>query len=187
MSSHSQFKSQFLIAMPALQDPNFFHTVSLICDHTDEGAMGLILNRPTSLDLGDLAAQLGIDMGEPDMANVPIYHGGPVQPDQGFVLHTPIGEWESTMEVNPKLGMTVSQDIIEAIAHGCGPEHFLIALGYAGWGAGQLEEEMASNAWLNGPADNRIIFSTSVDERWQAATTALGIELSQLSNDVGHA
>ena len=187
MSSHSQFKNQFLIAMPALQDPNFSHTVTLLCDHTDEGAMGLIINRPTSLNLGDLSAQLGIDMGDPDMANVPIYHGGPVQPDQGFVLHTPIGEWDSTMEINPQLAMTVSEDIIEAIAHGVGPKHFLIALGYAGWGVGQLEEEMASNAWLNAPAENQIIFSTSVDERWQAATAALGIELSQLSNDIGHA
>ncbi|MDH5485593.1 MAG: YqgE/AlgH family protein [Gammaproteobacteria bacterium] len=187
MTSQSQFRNQFLIAMPALQDPNFSHTVTLLCDHSHEGAMGLIINRPTSLNLGGLAAQLGIDIGDPDMANVPVYHGGPVQPEQGFILHSPIGEWDSTMEINPQLAMTVSQDIIEAIALGVGPKHFLIALGYAGWGAGQLEEEIATNAWLNSPADNQIIFSTPVDERWQAATSILGIDLNQLSNDVGHA
>ena len=187
MAFLSHLRNQFLIAMPALEDPNFSHTVTLLCEHNSEGAMGLIINRPTSLNLADLVTQLGMDLGEPDMANVPIYHGGPVQPEQGFVLHTPLGEWDSTMEISPALGLTVSQDIIEAIAHGIGPDHFLIALGYAGWGAGQLEEEIAANAWLNGPADNEVIFSTSVDERWQAATTTLGIDLTQLSNDVGHA
>ncbi|MCW9024845.1 MAG: YqgE/AlgH family protein [Gammaproteobacteria bacterium] len=187
MSSQIQLSNQFLIAMPALEDPNFSHTVTLLCEHNNEGAMGLIINRPTSLSLAELVAQLNIDPGEPNMANVPIYHGGPVQPEQGFVLHSPLGEWESTMEIAPDLGLTVSQDIIEAIAHGVGPKHFQIALGYAGWGAGQLEEEIIANTWLNGPANNQIIFETSVDERWQAAATTLGIELAQLSNDVGHA
>ncbi len=149
--------------------------------------MGLLINRPTSMNLGDLAAQLGIELGDPDMTNVPIYHGGPVQPEQGFVLHSPLGEWDSSVEINPDLAMTVSQDIIEAIADGLGPENFLIALGYAGWGAGQLEEELAANSWLNGPADKRIIFDTSVDERWTTAAELLGIELSLLSTEVGHA
>jgi putative transcriptional regulator len=187
MTIQIQLRNQFLIAMPALEDPNFSHTVTLLCEHNNEGAMGLIINRPTSLSLAELVSQLNIDAGEPNMANVPIYHGGPVQPEQGFVLHSPLGEWESTMEIAPDLGLTVSQDIIEAIAHGVGPQYFQIALGYAGWGAGQLEEEIIANAWLNGPANNQIIFETSVDERWQAAATTLGIELAQLSNDVGHA
>ncbi len=149
--------------------------------------MGLLINRPTPMNLGDLTAQLGIDMGEPEMAKTPVYRGGPVQPEQGFVLHTPQGEWDNTLELGADLALTISQDIIEAIAHGLGPEKFLIALGYAGWGAGQLEEEIAANSWLNGPAENRIIFDTPVDERWATAAALLGIELSQLSNDVGHA
>ena len=183
----SQLSNQFLIAMPGLQDPHFSHTVTLICQHNQEGAMGLLINRPTPMNLGDLAAQLGIELGDPDMTNVPIYHGGPVQPEQGFVLHSPQGEWDSTMEISKDLAMTVSQDIIEAIAHGLGPENFLIALGYAGWGAGQLEDELAANSWLNGPADKHIIFDTSVDERWDTAAKLLGIELSLLSTEVGHA
>ena len=183
----SQLSNQFLIAMPALQDPHFSHTVTLICEHNPEGTMGLLINRPTPMNLGDLAAQLGIDMGEPEMINVPIYHGGPVQPEQGFVLHSPQGEWDNSMEISKNLTMTVSQDIIEAIAHGLGPENFLIALGYAGWGAGQLEDELAANSWLNGPADNHIIFDTSVDERWTTAAKLLGIELSLISSEVGDA
>lgn len=183
----SQLSNQFLIAMPGLQDPNFSHTVTFLCEHNPEGAMGLLINRPTPMNLGDLAAQLGIELGEPDMTNVPIYRGGPVQPAQGFVLHSPLGEWDSTMEISQDLAMTISQDIIEAIAHGMGPEKFLIALGYAGWGAGQLEDEMTANSWLNGPADRRIIFDTPVDERWNAAARLLGVDLSRISSDVGHA
>ncbi len=183
----SQLSKQFLIAMPGLQDPNFSHTVTFLCDHNPEGAMGLLINRPTPMNLGDLTAQLGIDLGEPDMVGVPVYHGGPVQPEQGFVLHSPLGEWDNTLELGPDLALTISQDIIEAIAHGLGPEKFLITLGYAGWGGGQLEEEIAANSWLNGPADTRIIFDTPVDKRWSAAAKLLGVELSQISSDVGHA
>ncbi len=183
----SQLKNQFLIAMPGLQDPNFSHSVTFLCEHNPEGAMGLLINRPTPMNLGELVVQLGFELGEPEMSNIAIYHGGPVQPEQGFVLHSPLGEWDSTMEISPNLSMTVSQDIIEAIAHGIGPEHFLIALGYAGWSAGQLEEELAANTWLNGPADNRIIFDTPVDRRWHTAADLLGVELSLISTEVGHA
>ncbi len=183
----SRLSNQFLIAMPGLQDPNFSHTVTLLCEHSPEGAMGLLINRPTPMNLADLVTQLHIDLGEPDMASVPVYRGGPVQPEQGFVLHTPQGEWDSSLEISDELVMTVSQDIIEAIAHGLGPDKFLIALGYAGWGAGQLEAEIAANSWLNGPADTRIIFDTPVDERWTTAAELLGVELSLLSTEVGHA
>lgn len=187
MSFISQLSNQFLIAMPGLQDPNFSHTVTFLCEHNPEGAMGLLINRPTPMNLGDLTAQLDVDLGEPDMANVPVYYGGPVQPAQGFVLHTPQGEWDNTLELGTDLALTVSQDIIEAIAQGLGPNKFLIALGYAGWGAGQLEDEIAANSWLNGPADNRIIFDTPLDERWTTAASLLGVELALISSDVGHA
>lgn len=183
----SQLSKQFLIAMPGLQDPNFSHTVTFLCEHNPQGAMGLLINRLTPMNLGDLAGQLGIDLDEPDTARIPIYRGGPVQPEQGFVLHTPQGEWDNTLELGSDLALTVSQDIIEAISHGLGPEKFIITLGYAGWGAGQLEEEIAANSWLNGPADNRVIFDVPQDERWSTAAALLGIELSLISHDVGHA
>lgn len=188
MGFTSQLSKQFLIAMPGLHDPNFSHTVIFLCDHNPQGAMGLLINRPTPMNLGDLAVQLGIDPDEPDMAaRTHVYYGGPVQPEQGFVLHTPQGEWDNTLTLGTDLALTISQDIIEAISHGLGPEKFMITLGYAGWGAGQLEEEIAANSWLNSPADNRIIFDTPQDERWTTAAALLGIELSLLSSDVGHA
>ncbi len=173
--------------MPGLQDPNFSHTVTLLCEHNPQGTMGLLINRPTPMNLGDLAGQLEIDLDEQDAACIPVYRGGPVQPEQGFVLHTPQGEWDNTLELGSDLALTISQDIIEAIGHGLGPEKFMITLGYAGWGAGQLEEEIAANSWLNGPADNRIIFDTPQEERWNTAAALLGVELSLLSHDVGHA
>ncbi|MCG6934461.1 MAG: YqgE/AlgH family protein [Proteobacteria bacterium] len=187
MAQDNSFTGHFLIAMPNLADPNFFHTVTYLCEYSPAGAMGLVINRPLDLSLGELAEQLDIEVTEPPMANVPIYQGGPVQTDRGFVLHTPQGEWDNTLSITPDIALTVSQDILESIAQGVGPEHFLITLGYAGWGEGQLEEELAANAWLNGPADTRIIFSTPVESRWPAAAAHLGIDLGQLSSDIGHA
>ena len=179
--------NQFLIAMPALADPNFSHTVTYICDHSPGGAMGIILNRPTALVFEDLLTQLSIEPADDEVANIPVYQGGPVQVERGFVLHRPLGEWESTLPVTDNVGLTMSQDIIEAIANGIGPNKYHIALGYAGWGEGQLEEEIISNAWLNGPANEVIVFDEPVERRWQAAASALGIELNLLSPDVGHA
>ncbi|HID48712.1 MAG TPA: YqgE/AlgH family protein [Chromatiales bacterium] len=187
MASNHSLTGHFLIAMPNLADPNFFHTVTYLCEHSPAGAMGLVINRPLDLDLGELAEQLDIEITEPDMTQVPIYQGGPVQTDRGFVLHAPGGDWDNTLNVTPEIALTVSQDILESIAQGVGPEQFLITLGYAGWGAGQLEEELAANAWLNGPADAGIMFSTPVESRWPAAAAHLGVDLSQLSNDIGHA
>ncbi|MGD9389332.1 MAG: YqgE/AlgH family protein [Thioalkalispiraceae bacterium] len=187
MMVNSYLSNQFLIAMPALEDPNFSHTVSYICEHTPQGAMGVVINRPTELVLGDLLEQLDIEAGDEDIARIPVYHGGPVQLDRGFILHEPIGDWDSTLSVSDDIGLTMSQDIIEAIAHGMGPKKFHVALGYAGWDEGQLEEELLSNAWLTGPADKRIVFDEPVERRWQAAAASLGIELNLLSSDVGHA
>ena len=173
--------------MPTLDDPNFSHTVTYICEHTPQGAMGVIINRPTELVLGDLLEQLDIEAGDEDIALTPVYHGGPVQIDRGFILHQPLGDWDSTLAVNKETGLTMSQDIIEAIAHGMGPKKYHIALGYAGWDEGQLEEELLSNAWLSGPADETIIFNEPIEQRWHTAASSLGVELNLLSSDVGHA
>ncbi len=146
MAHNTQLAGQFLIAMPNLADPNFFHTVTYMCEHSPVGAMGLVINRPTELTLGDLAEQLEIEMTETEMTHVPIYQGGPVQTDRGFVLHQPLGDWDNSMQVTPDISLTMSQDILEAIAQDLGPDKYLIMLGYAGWGEGQLEEELVANA-----------------------------------------
>ncbi|MDH5180431.1 MAG: YqgE/AlgH family protein [Gammaproteobacteria bacterium] len=179
--------NHFLIAMPGLADPNFYHTVTYLCDHNQDGAMGLVINRPMDLMLGELFDYLNIPNPKIELLDVPIYQGGPVQTDRGFVLHKPMGQWEATMPITPQLELTMSQDIIEAIAYGEGPDQYLIALGYAGWGSGQLEAELASNAWLNGPAESTIIFDKPIDQRWIASAALLGVQISQISPDVGHA
>ncbi|RMG31819.1 MAG: YqgE/AlgH family protein, partial [Gammaproteobacteria bacterium] len=175
------------IAMPGLADPNFFQTVTYLCEHDAQGAMGLVINRPTEMRLGELLQHIGIEVGDEAVRERPVFVGGPVQPERGFVLHEPIGDWEATLRVNDRIGVTASQDILGAIARGEGPRHYLVALGYAGWGAGQLEEEMLANAWLSGPADPEILFETPVEQRWQAAARRLGVDLHMLSGDAGHA
>ncbi len=187
MVESSSLSDQFLIAMPALDDPNFSKTVTYLCDHNEEGAMGLVINRPLDLDIRELFSHLQITNIQQDTGYIPIYQGGPVQTDRGFVLHREIGEWEASIVVNDDIAITMSQDIITSIAEGTGPKDFLIALGYAGWGAGQLEDELAANAWLNGPADSSIIFDTPIEQRWTASAHHLGIELENISSDIGHA
>jgi putative transcriptional regulator len=187
MTDSSNLTNQFLIAMPSLADPNFHQTVTYLCDHNDEGAMGLVINRPLDLEFAELLNFLKIEDTRKQHPYIPIYQGGPVQTERGFVLHEGIGEWEASLAVTDNIAVTLSQDIIEAIAHGNGPERFLIALGYAGWGAGQLEGELAANAWLNGEADPGIIFDTPIEQRWTASAQLLGVELTNLSTDIGHA
>ena len=184
--------NQFLIAMPSLDDPNFEQSVSYICEHNNEGAMGVVINRATTLSFSDLCEQLEIEITDSDIANYPIYDGGPVETDRGFILHTPLGEWENTLAVTNEIGLTMSQDIIEAIAEGYDsdnkpPKYFIIVLGYAGWSEDQIEDEIAENIWLNVLANSEIIFNTPIDKRWTAAAAALGINLQQLSSDIGHA
>ena len=184
--------NHFLIAMPSLNDPNFEQSVSYICEHNNEGAMGVVINRPTTLSFSDLCEQLEIEVSDSDVANYPVFDGGPVETDRGFILHTPIGEWESTLTVSDDIGLTMSQDIIEAIAEGYDsdnkpPKHFIITLGYAGWSEDQIEDEIAENIWLNVLANPEILFNTPIDKRWTAAAAALGIDLQQLSSDIGHA
>lgn len=179
--------NQFLIAMPALADPNFFQTVTYISEHNANGALGLVINRPLPLSLGQLLEHLEINSDRPDLASLPVYQGGPVQPEQGFVIHSPIGQWGATLRVTDRIGITTSRDILQALALGEGPEHLLVALGYAGWGPGQLEQELAENAWLSTPADFDILFYKPTEQRWLAAAALLGIDLNLLSADAGHA
>ncbi len=178
---------QFLIAMPALADPNFSQTVTYIGEHNANGALGLVINRPLTLTLGELLEHLQMTTERADIAALPIYHGGPVQPEQGFVLHSPLGQWSTTLRITDQIGVTTSRDILQAAACGEGPEHLLVALGYAGWGPGQLERELAQNAWLSVPADPNILFHVPSAQRWRAAAALLGVDLLLLSADAGHA
>jgi putative transcriptional regulator len=188
MSSPQDFlTNQFLVAMPGLEDPNFRETVTFICEHSDQGALGIVINRPMNVVLEDVLKQLAIETDDTDTAASPVYLGGPVQTERGFVIHEPQGEWEATLKVTDALGVTTSRDVLEALAAGGGPRRCLVALGYAGWTAGQLEEEMKSNAWLSVPANSRIIFDTPAELRWQAAAQLIGVDLTLLSGDAGHA
>jgi putative transcriptional regulator len=179
--------NHFLIAMPTLADPNFSRTVTYICAHNDEGAMGIVINRPLELALGEVLSQMDLKSTIPDVNRLPVYLGGPVHTDRGFVIHRPASEWNSTIAISADVAVSTSRDILEAISHGSGPRDTLIALGYAGWAAGQLEHEMAQNAWLSGPADIEIIFNIPAARRWQRAADLIGIDLSAISHDVGHA
>lgn len=187
MSDTASLHNHFLIAMPALADPNFAHTVTYMCEHNEEGALGIIINRPLELTLGEVLSHMQIEASASVDTTVPVFFGGPVQPERGFILHSPPGEWSSSLSITDDIALTTSRDVITAIAHGEGPKRFLLALGYAGWGAGQLEQEMADNAWLSGPADPRLLFEAPVEERWEAAAALLGIDLHLLSSEAGHA
>lgn len=179
--------NHFLIAMPTLADPNFSRTVTLICEHSSEGAMGIVVNRATELRLRDIFGQLDIDPSQAENADLPIYIGGPVQNNRGFVVHEPLGKWESTLAVTELLGVSTSRDILTAIAEDRGPKECLVALGYAGWAAGQLEHEIVENSWLSAPANHAILFNTPVEHRWAAAAQLMGVDLRTLSSEAGHA
>jgi putative transcriptional regulator len=179
--------NHFLIAMPALQDANFSRTVTLICEHSSDGAMGIVINRATDLRLRDILEQLELEANNVDTAERPVFLGGPVQNNRGFVIHEPLGSWESTLPVTETLGVSTSRDILAAIAESRGPDRYLVALGYAGWGAGQLEREMVENAWLSGPASTQILFELPLEQRWSAAAGLVGVDLSMLSSEAGHA
>ncbi len=187
MNSSTNLTNQFLIAMPSMQDANFSQTVTYICEHNSEGAMGIVVNRPTNLHLNDILEQLDITDISLETGLESIYIGGPVQPERGFVLHSDNSNWDSTLKVTPEISVTTSRDILESIAAGNGPNSHLVALGYAGWASGQLEDEISANAWLNGPADSQIIFNTPPEQRWRAAAQLLGVDLDLLSGDAGHA
>ena len=179
--------NHFLIAMPQLADPNFFHSVTYICAHNEDGAMGIVINRPLAMALGDVLSQMDLEPDSAAIAALPVYLGGPVNTENGFVLHRPAQEWDSTIAITAEVAVSTSRDILEAIARGMGPADALLALGYAGWSAGQIEAEIAQNAWLSGPANLDIIFNTPSDKRWQRAASLIGVNLDSISHDVGHA
>lgn len=187
MGLGSDLTNHLLIAMPSLADPNFAQSVTYLCEHTGEGALGIVINRPSGIRVGDLLEHLDIRVGVAGIADRPVFAGGPVQRERGFVLHCPVGNWEASRAITGELAVTTSRDILEAIARGDGPTDWLLALGYAGWSAGQLEEELAENAWLNGPAPREILFQRPLEERWRAAAALLGVDLGRLSSQTGHA
>ncbi len=188
MAEGQYLTSQLLIAMPALGDPNFSHTVTLLCEHTERGALGIVLNRPLNMRLGDVLEQLSVPNSNPRLAEQPVLCGGPVQTDRGFVLHRPtVRAWDSTLNVSDSLQVTTSRDVLESMARGEEPAQATMALGYAGWEAGQLEDELRHNSWLTVPCDDSIIFDVPYEQRWHAAARLLGVDLSLISSFSGHA
>ena len=178
---------QLLIAMPHMQDPRFERSVIYVCVHNPEGAMGLVVNRlADELTFPDLLEQLGIET-EQDRSDLPIHIGGPVESGRGFVLHTSDYKQGSTIRVDERVNLTATVDILKDIAAGRGPRQALLALGYAGWGAGQLDGEIQQNTWLSVPADEALIFDTDLDHKWERSIAKLGVDVSLLSGDAGHA
>ncbi len=179
--------NHFLIAMPAMADPYFSKTLTYICEHSARGAIGLVINKPIDITVGHLFEQVNIALDDDALRYDPVHFGGPVKVECGFVLHQPLGDWNSTLKVGTDIGMTTSKDILEAIAEGAGPSKVLVTLGYAGWGAGQLEEEIKLNGWLTVEADANLIFDLPAEEKLVAAMLKLGVRPEMLSDAVGHA
>ena len=177
----------FLIAMPAMVDPNFSRTLTYICEHNEQGALGIVINRPLDMTLEALFERIDIPLEAARFAALPVMFGGPVQTERGFVLHRPVGKWQATLSVQDELGLTSSRDILQSVGSAGEPEEFIVSLGYAGWAAGQLEHELAQNAWLTVPADAQIIFGLPPEERLPAAMQLLGFDLANLSDVAGHA
>ena len=179
--------NQLLIALPSLADPHFSRTVSLICQHDADGAMGLVINRPSEYTLGEVFEQMGIATEDTDLRERQVLAGGPVHPERGFVLHDGDRRWDSTLEIVTGLYVTTSRDVLEALAQGVGPAHSTVVLGCAGWGAGQLEQELVDNAWLTAESDAELLFSLPLDARWQAAAGRIGVDLARVTDYSGHA
>lgn len=185
-TDQSSFRGYFLIAMPSLKDPMFAHTITYVCDHNPNGALGIVINHPLDLKLSEVFRQLQLPQSG-RMSSQTVLSGGPVQIDRGFVLHPKGERWESTIDVSPHVSLTASRDILVSMAKDEGPDKALVALGYAGWDAGQLEEEIAANSWLTVPAENHILFDTPCEQRWAAASQYLGIDLNLIHSTAGHA
>ena len=183
--------NHFLIAMPAMTDPNFARTLTFVCEHTPEGALGIIVNKPLDMNVAGLFYRVNIPLeaeaAKTELANLPVYFGGPVQTDRGFVLHRPKGQWHSTLSVTAEIGLTSSRDILQAMSESGAPHEVVITLGYAGWTAGQIEWELSQNAWLTVAADPDILFALPPEERLPAAMQLLGIDFANLSEIAGHA
>ena len=188
MSKAAYLTNQFLIAMPAMTDDNFSQTVTLICEHNPQGALGIIINRQLEMQLADVFRQLKLPTTREPLSSQPVLQGGPVQMDRGFVVHRAEERtWDSTLRVSDQVHVTTSRDILDAMANGSGPADAFVALGYAGWEAGQLENEMVQKAWLSVAAAPRVLFETPYEELWRAAGRLLGIDLATLSPEAGHA
>jgi len=191
--SADRLANQFLIAMPGMVDPDFAGSVIYLFEHTDRGAMGLVINRPTEVNLANLFEKIELKLEIAPLLDQPVYFGGPVQVERGFVLHESSAglSYSSSLIIPGGLTMTTSKDVLEAVAVGNGPRKFLMTLGYAGWGAGQLEEEITLNGWINVPLAreqmSEIIFNTPYSQRYQKAMSHLGFDLSHLSGEAGHA
>ena len=179
--------NHFLIAMPAMVDPNFSRSLTYICEHNEKGALGLVVNRPSEMTLSSLFKRLDLPLAGRRLGRTPVLAGGPVQTDRGFVLHQPVGGWKSTLSVEERVGLTTSVDILEAVGKGVGPEKLLVTLGYSGWAAGQLEHEILQNAWLTVEAKDTILFEMPAEQRLPAAMALLGVDYARLSETAGHA
>lgn len=179
--------SQLLIALPALAQTNFSKSVALICQHDEDGALGIIVNRPSEFTLGDVFSQMGIEGGDESMRGRAVLSGGPVHQERGFVLHDGGQRWNSTVAITDRLYLTTSRDILESMAAGEGPEHAIVALGCAGWAPGQLEKELTENDWLTAPADGELLFDLPLETRWQAAAGRIGVDFAHLADYTGHA
>jgi putative transcriptional regulator len=190
-SSPINLTNQFLIAMPGMTDDNFAGAVIYLCEHTERGALGLVINRPIDLKLRNLFEKVDLSLNRDDLANAPVFFGGPVQTERGFVLHERMNDsgahYSSSMHIPGGLEMTTSKDVLEALSQGAGPKRVFITLGYSGWSAGQLEEEMGRNGWLNVEAAPDIIFNTPAEKRYAKALGLLGIDVGALSTSAGHA
>lgn len=176
-----------LIAMPGMVDQNFAGSVTLLCQHNDAGAIGITINRLSTFSLGEILAQLQIDCSDDTIRRRPVLEGGPVAPDRGFVLHSPREGYESSLAIGKDIMVTTSRDVLAEIARGEGPDKFVVALGYAGWGGGQLEGEMRANAWLSVAADTDIVFDMPLPSRFNEALGRLGIRIDRLHSEAGHA
>jgi putative transcriptional regulator len=188
------FTNQFLIAMPSMREGAFAGTVIYLCEHTDKGALGLVINKPIDIKLKNLFEKVELTLDRADLADAPVYYGGPVQTERGFVLHEALsdeagegGHYNSSLRIPGGLEMTTSKDVLEALSHGAGPKQVLVTLGYSGWDAGQLEDEMSRNSWINVVAEPGIIFDTPIDQRYDKALSLLGIDAGMLSGEAGHA
>ena len=187
-TSHSSLRAQILIAMPSLHDPNFTKTLTLICDHSAEhGAMGIILNQPTALNIFELLNMRAPETDDQSLSSIRIHSGGPVDTDHGFILHDSLAEYDSTVQVAERLFLTSSTDILDDIANGVVPNNRLIVLGYAGWSPGQLETEISTNSWLTINYQQDLVFSTPAEQQWLAAGNLLGVDLNLMSSQPGHA
>lgn len=187
MASSINLTDHFLIAMPAMEDPYFARSLVYVAEHNDQGALGIIVNRPIDMNLATLFERIELPFESEALADLPVFFGGPVQTDRGFVLHRPLGQWQSTLAVNNEIGLTTSRDVLQSVGHEGNPSDMVITLGYSGWGSGQLEHEIAQNAWLTVRADPRILFDMPYEERFPSALELLGVDLANLAGQAGHA